>query len=81
MTKITQAAVLASLCVELVAQAPQRPMRPGVPTPGVKREISAITPAAVFSLPGTPDWQVVTDDNAPTRLPAGADAIAWAQEV
>jgi YVTN family beta-propeller protein len=24
--------------------------------------MTAITPAAVFSLPGTPDWQVVTDD-------------------
>ena len=35
---------------------------PGVSTPGVKREMSAITPAAVFPLPGTPDWQVLTDD-------------------
>src|ERR1051325_157110 len=35
---------------------------PGVSTPGVKKEMSAITPATVFPLPGTPDWQVVTDD-------------------
>lgn len=24
-------------------------------------------------------WQVVTDENAPCRLPAGADAVAWAK--
>ena len=41
---------------------PKRPPRPGVSTPGVKREMTAITPAAVFPLPGTPDWQVLTDD-------------------
>ncbi len=40
----------------------QRPPRPGVSTPGVKREMSAITPAAVISIPGTPDWQVMTAD-------------------
>ena len=35
---------------------------PGVSTPGVKREMSAITPNAVFPIEGTPDWQVLTDD-------------------
>ena len=40
----------------------KRPPPPGVSTPGVKKEMSAITPASVFPLPGTPDWQVVTDD-------------------
>jgi YVTN family beta-propeller protein len=40
----------------------QRPPRPGVSTPGVKREMSSITPAAVFTLGGAPDWQVLTDD-------------------
>ena len=39
-----------------------RVVRPGVSTPGVKREMSTITPAAVISIPGTPDWQVTTDD-------------------
>ena len=62
MLKITQSAVLACLCVQLMAQAPKRSSRPGVANPGVKREISTITPLAVFSIPGTPDWQVVTDD-------------------
>jgi len=42
--------------------AKKRPPRTGVSTPGVKREMSTITPAAVFSIPGTPDWQVITDD-------------------
>src|SRR2546430_2072434 len=32
-----------------------RPKPPGVSTPGVKREMSTITPAAVYSIPGTPD--------------------------
>lgn len=39
-----------------------RPPKPGITTPGVKRDITAITPIAVFPLPGTPDWQVVTED-------------------
>jgi virginiamycin B lyase len=41
---------------------PQRPPKPGVSTPGVKREMSAIKPDAVFSIEGTPDWQVLTGD-------------------
>ena len=51
---------------------PPRPPRPGVSTPGVKREMTTITPQAVFTTGGTPDWQVVTDDavwvsNGPTN--------------
>src|SRR3954465_8519945 len=41
---------------------PKRPPRTGVSNPGVKKEMTAITPASVFALPGTPDWQVMTDD-------------------
>lgn len=41
---------------------PKRPPRNGVSTPGVKREMTALTPAAVYSIPGTPDWQVITED-------------------
>lgn len=47
------------------AEKKERPKRvppPGVSTPGVKREMSTITPAVVFEIPGTPDWQVATDD-------------------
>jgi virginiamycin B lyase len=40
----------------------KRPPRPGVSTPGVTRPISAITPAAVYAVDGTPDWLVVTAD-------------------
>jgi len=39
-----------------------RPPRPGVSTPGFKREMSTITPVAVFTTGGTPDWQVLTDE-------------------
>jgi len=41
---------------------PARPPKPGVATPGVRREMSAIQPVAVFAVEGTPDWQVITDD-------------------
>ncbi|MGA3190568.1 MAG: hypothetical protein ABSF22_25975 [Bryobacteraceae bacterium] len=41
---------------------PPRPPKPGVATPGVKREMSAIKPDAVFPVEGAPDWQVFTDD-------------------
>src|SRR5664279_1370865 len=40
----------------------RRPPPPGVSTPGVKREMSTITPDAVFPIEGTPDWQVLNDD-------------------
>jgi YVTN family beta-propeller protein len=43
-------------------QRPQRPPRPGVSTPGVKREMSTITPTAVFPVEGVPDWQTVSED-------------------
>ncbi len=45
-----------------LSPARQRPVRPGVATPGVKREMTTIAPAAVFTVGGTPDWQVVTED-------------------
>jgi len=41
---------------------PPRPPKPGVSTPGVKREMAAIKPDAVFAVEGAPDWQVLTDD-------------------
>ena len=44
------------------APRPERPPRPGVSTPGVKRDISTLKPIAVFPAEGTPDWQVVTED-------------------
>ena len=44
-------------------QRPKRPPKPGVSTPGVKREMTAIHPDTVFPIEGTPDWQVLTDDS------------------
>jgi virginiamycin B lyase len=42
---------------------PNNPPRPGVSTPGVKRELSSIRPLAIFDAgSGTPDWQMLTDD-------------------
>lgn len=42
---------------------PKRPPKPGVSTPGVKRDMAAIKPDAVFAMPGAPDWQVMTEDS------------------
>jgi YVTN family beta-propeller protein len=41
---------------------PPRPPKPGVSTPGVKREMATIKPDAVFPVEGAPDWLVLTDD-------------------
>ena len=66
--------LLAILSITLLLPAqPKRPVKPGVSTPGVKRELTSIKPSAVFLLGGTPDWQVVTDEavwvsNAPLNL-------------
>lgn len=39
------------------------PPRPGIKTPGVKRDLSSIHPLAIFDAgSGAPDWQVLTDD-------------------
>ena len=55
--------LLCLLCSVLVfAQRAPRPARPGVKEPGVQRQMSAVTPIAVFPVEGTPDWQVLTDD-------------------
>ncbi len=37
-------------------------VKPGVSTFGVKRGMATITPVAEISVPGVPDWQVVTKD-------------------
>jgi streptogramin lyase len=47
---------------QVPAEPPARAPKPGVATPGVKRDITAIKPLAVFPVPGNPDWQVVTKD-------------------
>ena len=71
-------------------KAPQRPPKPGVSTPGVKREMSALTPDAVFPIEGTPDWQVLTDDavwvtngpkNTVHRLDVNTNRVVAAIEV
>lgn len=66
-------------------QRAKRPPRPGVSTPGVRREMAAIMPEAVFPTGGSPDWQVSTEDaewvssasqNAVHRLDATTNGIA-----
>jgi virginiamycin B lyase len=40
-------------------QAPPRPKRPGVTTPGVRIPITTLKPEAVYDVPGAPDWMAV----------------------
>jgi YVTN family beta-propeller protein len=67
-----------------------RPPRPGVKEPGVQRQMSVITPVAMFPIEGTPDWQVLTEDsvwvaNGPKntihRLDAKTNTVAATIEV
>jgi virginiamycin B lyase len=69
---------------------PPRPPRPGVSTPGVKRDMAAVKPIAVFPVPGNPDWQAVTEDgiwvtsgskNTVHRLDAKTNTVVAAVEV
>ena len=75
-----------SLSIAMHAQQPSakkepgKPARPGVSTPGVKRQLSSIHPVAIFDAgSGTPDWQVLTEDavwvtNGPRNLIHRLDA-------
>lgn len=51
---------LCSLCSAQTGNPP--PSKTGISTPGLQRSMSTIQPQAVFSVEGTPDWMVVTDD-------------------
>ena len=51
---------LCSLCSAQTGNLP--PSKTGISTPGLQRSMSTIQPQAVFSVEGTPDWMVVTDD-------------------
>ena len=53
-----------AFCVFLSAeQAAKKPPPPGVATPGVQRPMESITPTAVFTVDGAPDWMAVTEDS------------------
>ena len=62
---------------------PQRPKRPGVSTPGVRIPITKLKPAAIYQVPGAPDWMAIDDEvwvsNAPkntvSRLDPGSDTV------
>jgi virginiamycin B lyase len=38
------------------------PPKPGVKTPGVQIPLAKLTPEAIYSIPGSPDWIVVDED-------------------
>ena len=43
------------------ATKPPRPAKPGAKTPGVRVSITALTPDAVFEVPGAPDWIAIDE--------------------
>ena len=59
---VTTVAACACLSSALLGQAPQRPPRPGVKTPGVKIPIERLKPDAVFEVGGHPDWLAIDAD-------------------
>lgn len=79
MNQLLMAGVCLSIGVAVLAQQQESPAatapeaapkkkgmrtpKPGVSTPDVKREMSTVTPVAVFNTGGTPDWQVLTSDS------------------
>jgi streptogramin lyase len=86
--------VIACACAPLLvsAQAPtpsgtspaQSPKRPGVSTPGVRIPITKLKPAAIYQVPGAPDWMFVDKEvwvsnepkNTVSRLDPASDAVS-----
>ena len=64
-------------------QAPAKPKRPGVSTPGVKIPIAKLKPDQVFEIPGVPDWIAIDEHvwisnypkNSVTRIDPKANKI------
>jgi virginiamycin B lyase len=60
--KLVTLPVFLSFLAQLsLAQAPKRPPRPGVKTPGVRVPMTALKPEAVFDVPGAPDWIAIDE--------------------
>jgi len=83
--------LLACACAPLLvsAQTPApsaaaRPQRPGVSTPGVRIPITKLKPAAIYQVPGAPDWMSVDKEvwvsnepkNSVSRLDPASDAVS-----
>ena len=62
MTLSISAPMLAQSEAPASPKRPMRPPRPGVKTPGVQRQMSALKPDAIFPVEGVPDWLVITED-------------------
>src|SRR5689334_7609917 len=88
--------LIACACAPLLvsAQAPSgpaapapRPKRPGVSTPGVRIPITKLKPAAIYQVPGAPDWMSIDPEknkgvwvsneprNTVSRLDPASDAV------
>jgi YVTN family beta-propeller protein len=52
--------LLAALVFQGQAQ-PSRPHRPGVSTPGVRIPITKLTPEAIYTMGGAPDWMAIDE--------------------
>jgi len=74
--RLTLIAALALAAAPLAQRGPRTPP-PGVAAPGVKIPMDALTPDAVFDIPGAPDWMAMDEDvwisNAPKNTVARVD--------
>src|SRR3954467_9941716 len=65
------------------AAQPQRPKRPGVSTPGVRIPMAKLKPAAIYAVPGAPDWMAIDQNvwvsnepkNTVSRLDPAGDTV------
>lgn len=66
-------------------QRPVRPPKPGVKTPGVQIPMSELKPEEIFEVPGSPDWQAISEGslyvsnkpkNSVSRIDAKTNKVA-----
>ena len=74
MRKLT---VILAVCLAAHLQTTPKPHRPGVSTPGVRIPVERLTPDAVYTIGGAPDWMAIDDQtwvsNSPKNTVARMD--------
>jgi virginiamycin B lyase len=72
-----KSAVFLAVILTVQTQVPTRAKRPGVTTPGVRIPITKLTPEAIYTIGGAPDWMTIDDDawvsNSPKNTVARMD--------
>jgi virginiamycin B lyase len=72
-----KSAVFLAVILTVQTQVPTRAKRPGVTTPGVRIPITKLTPEAIYTIGGAPDWMTIDDEawvsNSPKNTVARMD--------